>query len=193
MWVGIDGYGGTTVEQDGTDSDCLDGAPSYHAWIEMYGDDADTQLDDGSSVSLPNAVFAGDSMSATVIYASGGWTLTVSDQTPGHSWNSSTTTTWDPDSSASPSEASAEWVVERPELCTNNSDCNLASLANFGTAAFSSASATDNGTPESLSALGAFPLQMDSGSASSTLLALPGPLSTAGGFAGFSDTFYASN
>jgi Peptidase A4 family/Immunoglobulin domain/Immunoglobulin I-set domain len=192
MWIGIDGYGGSTVEQDGTDSDCLNGAPQYHAWIELYGDDADDHVNDGSSVTLPNAVLPGDSMSATVGFAAGGWTLTIADVTPADHWSSSTTVTWDPSSSASPLQASAEWVVERPELCTQNTDCNLSSLANFGTAAFSSASATENGTPQSLSTLSAFPLQMDSGDASSTLLALPGPLS-AGGFSGFSDTFYASN
>jgi hypothetical protein len=193
MWIGIDGYGGSTVEQDGTDSDCQGATPQYHAWIEMYGDDADSHLDDGSSVTLPNAVLPGDSMSATVIYGSGGWTLTIADLTPGDNWSSSTTTTWDPSSSsATPLEASAEWVVERPELCTENTDCNLASLTNFGTAAFSSASATENGTPQSLTALSAFPVQMNSSGPSSALLALPGPL-TASGFSGFSDTFYASN
>ena len=42
QWIGIDGAenGDNFVEQDGTESDCLGGAPSYDAWYEMYGDPA---------------------------------------------------------------------------------------------------------------------------------------------------------
>jgi hypothetical protein len=189
MWIGIDGFGGSTVEQDGTDSDCLGSTPSphYHAWIELYGDDADTHLDHGNSVTLPGAVSAGDSISASVTYAGvGGWTLTIADLTPADHWTSTTTVNWDPDSSAEPLEATAEWVVERPELCSGPNNCDLSSLTNFGTAAFSTASATENGTPQSLSGLSAFPVEMSS---ASDLLALPGPLNGNG----FSDTFYGSN
>src|SRR6478672_899782 len=35
-WVGIDGDTSGTVEQIGTDSDCVGGKPSYYAWYEMY-------------------------------------------------------------------------------------------------------------------------------------------------------------
>ena len=36
FWVGLDGYSSTSVEQLGTDSDCVSGKPSYYAWYEMY-------------------------------------------------------------------------------------------------------------------------------------------------------------
>ena len=37
QWVGIDGYGGVSVEQDGVEFDCRAGVPTYYAWYETYG------------------------------------------------------------------------------------------------------------------------------------------------------------
>lgn len=34
--MGIDGYSSNTVEQTGTDSDCVNGKPVYYAWFEFY-------------------------------------------------------------------------------------------------------------------------------------------------------------
>src|SRR5436853_6490133 len=36
FWVGIDGFNSGTVEQTCTDSDCQNGATTYHAWFEIY-------------------------------------------------------------------------------------------------------------------------------------------------------------
>jgi len=36
FWIGIDGYGSSTVEQIGSDSDCSRGVPTYFAWWEFY-------------------------------------------------------------------------------------------------------------------------------------------------------------
>src|SRR5437879_336113 len=36
FWLGIDGYTTYTVEQIGTDADCVNGTPTYYAWYEMY-------------------------------------------------------------------------------------------------------------------------------------------------------------
>jgi hypothetical protein len=36
FWLGIDGYNTKTVEQIGTDSDCINGVPIYYAWYEFY-------------------------------------------------------------------------------------------------------------------------------------------------------------
>jgi subtilisin-like proprotein convertase family protein len=153
----------------------------------MYGDNADASLEQGSSVTLPDAVSAGDSINATVSYSSGQWTLAIADLGPEHTWSYSLPVVWDASSSASPDQLSAEWVVERPELCS--SSCTLTSLTNFGTASFRNASATKSGTTKSLSALSPFALQMSVTSPSS-LLALPASL--APGANGFSDTFYHS-
>ena len=44
---------GPTVEQVGTESDCLDGVPTYHAWYAMWGDRA---VNDGDVVELSPSV-----------------------------------------------------------------------------------------------------------------------------------------
>ena len=36
MWVGIDGYSDSTVEQIGTEENVVNGVPQYHAWWKMY-------------------------------------------------------------------------------------------------------------------------------------------------------------
>jgi hypothetical protein len=36
IWVGIDGYSDTTVEQTGTEQDVTPDGPVYYAWFEMY-------------------------------------------------------------------------------------------------------------------------------------------------------------
>ena len=36
FWIGIDGYDSNTVEQIGTDFDCINGTPTYYAWFEFY-------------------------------------------------------------------------------------------------------------------------------------------------------------
>src|SRR5258708_569976 len=54
-WIGIDGYSDNSVEQTGTEHDCINGQPSYSAWYEMYPKPS-------SRISMP--VKAGDTMSA---------------------------------------------------------------------------------------------------------------------------------
>lgn len=36
LWVGIDGFTSSTVEQIGIDADCVSGTPEYFAWFEFY-------------------------------------------------------------------------------------------------------------------------------------------------------------
>jgi hypothetical protein len=48
-------------------------------------------------------------------------------------------------SMAAPDLSSAEWVVEAPSICSTSGACRLVSLANFGKAAFSHATATGDG------------------------------------------------
>jgi hypothetical protein len=143
FWVGIDGFAATdpTVQQIGTDSDCLKGSkkvpggPSYYAWYEMYP---------GSIVVLPPtyALAAGDAMSASVTLVGGAYQLVLTDA--GH-WTFSTlqvpTTT--------PLDASAEWIVEAPTTC-KGTKCKPVKLADFGSVGFTGASA--NGLPISSSA-----------------------------------------
>jgi Peptidase A4 family/Immunoglobulin I-set domain len=170
-WVGIDGYQSTnhTVEQDGTDSDCAGGSPSYYAWYEMYP---------SASNELSYPVAAGDSMTATISVSGSSWTLTLVDHTK--SWTSQTSV-----SSGSVQQSSAEWVVERPEV-----GGSLSVLSNFGSTGFSGASATIDGESGSIAYFSGTPFEME-GENGTTLLALPGPLGSGG--SSFTDTFYNSN
>jgi hypothetical protein len=71
-WVGIDGDGDATVEQTGVATDCSSGSPKNEAWYEMYP---------AAPVYFSNGISAGDSISASVTYASGEFTLKISDVT----------------------------------------------------------------------------------------------------------------
>ena len=62
-WVGIDGYGSSTVEQTGVATDCSSGSPVDQAWYEMYPA-SPVYL---SSSSYP--VRAGDVINASVTYS----------------------------------------------------------------------------------------------------------------------------
>ena len=123
-WVGIDGDGNnsSTVEQIGTDSNCILFSPSYWAWFEMWP---------SGPVTLPanDPVFPGDQMSARVT-ANGDWsfTLTITDNTA--DWTFSTTQT-----NTGAQEASAECITERPD------DGGLP-LADFGSVTFTGCEAT---------------------------------------------------
>jgi hypothetical protein len=102
----------------------------------MYGDYA---VHDDYAVPLPTTsypVSPGDSMSASVsVTGVGNWTLTIADATKG--WSYSTNITW-----ATPTRVSAEWIVERPDV-SGETDT---SLADFGTASFTSATASVGST-----------------------------------------------
>ncbi|MGP8064994.1 MAG: G1 family glutamic endopeptidase [Acidimicrobiales bacterium] len=144
QWIGIDGYSSNTVEQDGTEADCLNGSPSYDAWYEMYGDSA---VDNGYEVELNPAsgyypVSPGDTITASVSVGGSSWTLSVADST--QHWNYST-----PISFSGASKSSAEWIVERPEVCSRS--CSLTSLADYGSVTFLNATASVGSSSEPIS------------------------------------------
>ena len=62
FWVGLDGYSSSTVEQTGSEVDCVGRTAEYYAWYEMYP---------GPSKNYTNTVRAGDVFNATVTYLSG--------------------------------------------------------------------------------------------------------------------------
>ncbi len=122
-WVGLDGFNNTTVEQDGTAAHCggaNNTTPVYKAWYEMFP---------AGSVNV-FTVSPGDTINTSVSFSNGKFTLTVSDLTSG---KSATHTA----KCASCVRSSAEWIVERPELCTSATNCFLAHLADFGTTSMS--------------------------------------------------------
>lgn len=121
-WVGIDGYGSSTVEQTGVATDCSSGYPVYQAWYEMYP---------ANPVYYSNTVGAGDHFTGTVTRSGTTYTLTISDTTRG--WTKTTT------QSLNASNASAEVIIESPTgsyprfgtVSFSNSKINGSYLANY--------------------------------------------------------------
>jgi hypothetical protein len=121
-WVGIDGYGSSTVEQTGVATDCSTGRAVHQAWYEMYPA-APVYLSTGTY-----PVAAGNSITASVTYAgSRRYTLKLVNNSRG--WTFTTTRT------LTASRVSAEVIIESP----------TGAYPNFGTVSFSGA--TVNGSP----------------------------------------------
>ncbi len=124
-WVGLDGFNNGTVEQTGTAAHCggaSNTTPVYKAWYEMFP---------AGSVNV-FTVFPGDTINTSVSFSNNKFTLTVADLTAGHKHSVTHTATC-----GSCKRASAEWIVERPELCTSATSCFLTHLANFGSTSLS--------------------------------------------------------
>ncbi len=123
-WVGIDGYSSNSVEQTGTESDCLNNGatPYYAAWWEMYPK---------GSRRIGMTIHPGDQMRAEVRWTGSAFVLTLADATTGATF----TTT----QRAKADRSSAEWVVEAPW------SGGVLPLADFGSTSMTGASATVNG------------------------------------------------
>jgi hypothetical protein len=124
FWAGLDGYASRTVEQIGTEGDCVDGTPTYYAWFEMY-----PRL--GYSIDALD-VTPGHSYTASVTsprFAT--YALRLTDNTTGSSY----TTT----QRFFGQNASAEVIVEAPSTFRS-----VLPLADFGSVTFTGAQA--NGT-----------------------------------------------
>jgi hypothetical protein len=120
FWVGIDGDNSNTVEQTGTDSDWVNGAPVYYAWYEFYPA-ASKNIDTVT-------VHPGDVMTASVHWTGSSFTLTLT--------NTSTNETFSQTGSVSNAQrSSAEWIAEAP------SGGGILPLADFGTVDFTSCTA----------------------------------------------------
>jgi hypothetical protein len=138
FWVGIDGFSSTdpTVQQIGTDSDCVKGTrkhpgpPIYYAWFEMFPGPL-VVLDQAT-----NPVNPGDLLSASVTVSGTSYVLDLVDA--GH-WSFTTTQT-----SSTALNASAEWVAEAPTAFVNGKS-KILPLSPFGSVTFSAASV--NGLP----------------------------------------------
>ncbi|MFL5887256.1 MAG: G1 family glutamic endopeptidase [Thermoleophilaceae bacterium] len=123
-WVGFDGYLSNTVEQTGTDSDCIGSTRTqYVAWYEFYP---------AGSVNLSSSTYPvspGDNMTAEVAHAGSNVTVTLQNTT--RNWTFSTS-----QSASGLAFSSAEWIMEAPTQ----------TLTNFGTVSFSNAAATGGTT-----------------------------------------------
>src|ERR1700691_5382679 len=102
FWVGLDGYSSSTVEQTGSEVDCVGRTAEYYAWWEMYP---------GGSEEINHTVKAGDLFVASVTYeGSNRFLLSLVDTT--QRWTFTTTQTL-----AGAARSSAEVIAEAP-CCT---------------------------------------------------------------------------
>lgn len=128
FWVGLGGYSQTSnaLEQIGTETDCdPSGAPVLSAWYELVP---------APSTPIHLAVQPGDAISASVTMNGHRATLSLNDLTRHHGFTKTLR-------ASSVDISSAEWIVEAPSDCITISSCQTLPLANFGTAAFTSARA----------------------------------------------------
>jgi len=128
FWVGLDGFNSNSVEQTGTDSDCVGTRPSYYAWYEFYPHPS-FQIS-GLTVS------PGNQMSASVVYSGGTFTLTITNVTTGRTFTKSGRV-------SGARRSSAEWIAEAP-CCTGSG--GILPLADFGTVLFGEDSTGISGT-----------------------------------------------
>ncbi len=132
VWVGLGGSrkNARSLEQIGTGADCTrSGSAHYSAWYELLP---------AGPVNLTLKVHPGDQMSASVTVRAHEVTLRIRDLSTGARFSrTQRVSKFD--------VSSAEWIVEAPSVCSSTSFCATLSLTNFGTVAFSSATATAHG------------------------------------------------
>lgn len=171
IWVGIDGYSSSTVEQTGILEQCSSGSAVYYAWYEFYPNPMYT---------FPSVtVSPGDIITASVTYGSNGFTATMSSSGGGSSSKTQAV--------SGAAQSSAEWIVERPSLC-NAFHCSLSTLADFGTAQFGSvytsvagtSEATVNGVRQAIGSFSSSVAEITMVSNNGTPLAQPSALSSDG-------------
>jgi hypothetical protein len=128
FWVGLDGYSSSTVEQTGTLSYCSGSTPGYYAWFEFY----------------PNPMYEitgltvapGNRISASVVYNGREFTVTITNESTGRSYSTSSRV-------RGAARSSAEWIVEAP-CCTKSG--GILPLADFSTGISGTNYATDSTT-----------------------------------------------
>jgi Peptidase A4 family len=168
FWVGIDGYNGSTVEQDGTLAECYKGKAYYYTWWEMYPTNRITTV--GSTVK------PGDKIAGSVVKSGTSYALKLTDSTTGGN-NISTTQTC---AASTCIDATAEWIAETPSYARG-----YAPLPDFKKWTVSSASVTSGSKTGTIKTFPDDEITMvgDAGYA----LATPGALNSAG--TGFTDTW----
>lgn len=157
FWVGLDGWGSGSVEQDGTGVDCTSGSPVQFAWWETYPGNSIVQYD--------KPVSAGDQLSSSVTSKPGGeYDMVLTDSTQG--WTETT-----PAHVSGARNASAEFVTEA--VTTSGS---VSPLPEFQTVDFAAAR-IDGAGPQTANAQ---PVEM--ADTRGEELAAPGPMDTGGDF-----------
>ncbi|HMJ33174.1 MAG TPA: G1 family glutamic endopeptidase [Baekduia sp.] len=128
-WIGIGGYHAKThaLEQIGTQADCSStGEPFYSAWYELVP---------AGPVDVHLKVRPGDKMSAHVTVSHGTVRFRLANLTLGTVFTAR-------EPARHLDVKTAEWIVEAPSNCGTGA-CHTLPLADFGTAGFANARATN--------------------------------------------------
>jgi Peptidase A4 family len=135
LWVGLDGWRSSTVEQGGTRADCLNGVAKYSAWYEFYPREPSTMNLTSLKVSPGNLVLA------SVKYLDEFFNITVTNlSTHEHA------TVLGAYSRAA--RLDAEWIVEAPGYQNGT----RWALPSFGQVQFNDTYAVINGYSDSIGA-----------------------------------------
>ena len=140
-WVGIGGEQSRDLLQAGTEETVLSsGRTQYDAWIEMLPQ---------FSHPVPLGVHAGDSVTVSIKeQSSGNWNISFTNNTTGG--------TYQRDVQYNSSRSSADWIEEAP----SGGRGGILPLDNFGSIAFSNATAVKDGQNVNLTQAGASPITM---------------------------------
>lgn len=141
-WVGIGGYGESSLIQTGTLHGMRDGQPIYYAWYELLP---------STAVRIQSLhVEPGDKMTASLTLVQGNenlWLIEIRDLTKGESYNRTFR--------YSSSRLSAEWIVERPSI-----GGKITTLADFESVTFTECSATIDSTTGTINKFPGYKLLM---------------------------------
>ena len=138
FWAGLDGYGDSTVEQDGVEADCDDGSPSLYAWAETYPAPEEEVV---TAAGTPAPVDPGDVFVSTVTEDTPSeYTVALDDETQG--WTLDTELAMP--SGYTGEDQTSEVITEATTECNSSGgDCTIMPLTNFGSVAYSSATYND--------------------------------------------------
>jgi hypothetical protein len=169
LWVGIDGFNTSTVEQDGTIAWCYEGSAYAADWWEMYPT---------NDIQVVNAIAPGDAITATVTRSGTSYTLAVTDSTN----TAASFATTQSCASTICKDESAEWIAEAPDGYRG-----LWPLAHFKTWGLMSAAVATSTASGTITTFTPYRITMvDSAfGGSSYPLAAPGNLSVSAGLDGF--------
>ena len=153
IWVGINGWEGSTVEQIGTSWNASNN--TYVPWVEFYGDSNGSangtyyyEYDLNNFAGNSFNIQPGDTIQAQVVYVSStSTTSTFAFQFSDTSSTSGQTTSWQGDLTTQyvvPARSCAEWIAEAPGL--NGVEVPL---ADFGAVQFTDCDATSAGSSAS--------------------------------------------
>jgi hypothetical protein len=132
-WVGLDGFSSSTVEQDGTVSQCFEGQAVYYTWYEMYP---------AGTIAVGSTVRPGDKIKASVSRSGSAYTLALTDSTrTANSFTKHATC-----ATSTCQDTSAEWIAERPAY-----SIGIVPEAQFAPVTFSAASETAAGRTSTIS------------------------------------------